>query len=279
MLRIPIICSVGIGATLLQISGLPISILGQFGVRFNIFYEGKDHPAWKILQIFLESIQYCQLCERNPTKFEYRIRNLLEKITRKSCHLFAPPIPCGTGNSGFQGRRILIQTHLDGHHGHTHVTAKIWPLERWCELFLELHKQGWSIELLEWNEKAFLSIKNRCPFISDARRKTLLETIQLIKRCQCVVSVDSWTKYVAAWRKIPQVVIVPDLRKGYTPDFEKISATQVANRWFKGLTTSRSTCLIGLEKIHDDYAYTLPSIAELPVQHVIKCITEDLNVP
>lgn len=274
MFRIPIICSGGIGDTLLQISGLPISILGQFGVRFSIFYEDKDHPAWKILQIFLESIQYCQLCERNPTKFEYRIRNILDKFTRQSSYLYAPPIPCGTKESGFQGRRILIQTHLDGHHGHTHVTAKIWSLERWCDLFFELQKLGWSIELLEWNEVAFLSIKNRCSFISDARRQTLLETIQLINRCQCVVSVDSWTKYVAAWRKIPQVVIVPDLRKGYTPVFEKISATQVANRWFKGLTNSRSTRLIGLEKIHGEYAYTLSSIAELTVQDILKCISK-----
>jgi hypothetical protein len=143
--------------------------------------------------------------------------------------------------------------------------AKKWSVSRWCELAVSLRNNGWTVELLEWDTDALSAVMRMCPFVRDARKATLLETIQSMREMQCVVSVDSWTKYVAGWCKIPQVVIVPDLRKGYTPFFRSITADEVAKRWFRGLTVSPTTVLLGLEKRGGVFEYTLPSMESLTV--------------
>jgi len=267
MLSLPIICSGGIGDTLLKISSIPIKQLGSFGFRFNIFYEGKNHPAWKILEDFLLGIEYCQLVNRMPSRTEYRIRNIWSRINSYLSFNFTPPLKdfdyeCQNATNA---KGILFQTHLDGHHGHAHLSAKVWPIERWCELFLKLHEDGWDINILEYNDDALKTIGIQCPFVHDVRRKTLLEQMKDIQAACLVVSVDSWTKYAASWWNIPQIVVVPDLRKGYTPFFKNITPDDLAKIWFRGLTKSENICLLGLEKIKRKFCYTLPTIDDLSV--------------
>lgn len=270
MKRIPIICAGGIGDTLLTLAEFPIAALGRIGARFNIFYESTDHPAWKILRNFLESIEYCQLVHRPPSINEYRVRNGWKKIIRYSQFLFAPPIKkFGPSKKVHCTRRILVQTHMDGHHGHKHINAKIWPVDRWCELFLSLQGFGWDIWLLEWDESSREKIQHKCPFVVDARKLSFLETVLSIQDFDFVVSVDSWAKYVAGWWKIPQVVIVPDLRQGYTPHFENISADVLVEKWFRGLTKTDEIKLIGLEKSSTGYSFTLPSILDLKSNDIL----------
>jgi len=270
--RFPITCSGGIGDTLLALASVPIAAWGRCGVRFNIFHEQRDHPAWNIVRGFADSLQYCRVLDRSPTLTECRMRNAWQRMTRHWQSLYAPPIPAAKGRevkvSG--ERRILLQSHLDGHHGHTAVLAKKWPVDRWCDLCDALHRSGWTVELLEWDVESFTAISRSCPFVADARRPSLLETIQNMRGLDCVVSVDSWTKYVAGWWCIPQVVIVPDLRRRYTPLFETLTADEVARGWFRGLLFSPATRLIGLEKKKEVFEYTLPSIEMLPAQDVAK---------
>ena len=267
MWRFPIICSGGIGDSLLKLARVPVAPWGRCGVRFNIFYDGKEHPAWQVLRDFFPAIKYCNLLSRPPKAAEYRMRNVFERIHENCQTLHAPPLPSNHSRLTLEkeSRGILVQTHLDGHHGHAHLTAKVWSIDRWCDFFWRFQERGWGVDLLEWNDAAVDTIRERCPFIRDARKFTLLETIQSIREARCLVSVDSWTKYVAAWWKIPQVVIVPDLRNGYTPSFSGIPAPVVASRWFRGLTDSPTTHIIGLEKINGNYSYTLNSISELEV--------------
>lgn len=270
MIRFPIICSGGIGDTFVRLTEVPIAAWGTLGMRFHIFYEGREHPAWKIMQELLQSLRYCRFADRAPTLAEYRVRNVWKRMARRSNSLYAPPLPAGKERkSNLSGkRRILLQSHLDGHHGHTNLSAKKWPVERWCALADLFERDGWAVELLEYDATAFTAISKACPFVRDARRSSLLETIQNMRHVQCVVSVDSWTKYVAGWWKIPQVVIVPDLRKGYTPAFERMTADKLAHTWFRGLTNSSKTSLIGLEKRNGVYEYTLPSMDVLTVDEL-----------
>ena len=272
MKRIPIICSGGIGDTLLALSEIPIAALGRFGVRFTIFYETRDHPAWKILFNVLESIKFCEVSQRCPTKNEYRIRNAWKKIIRHLPFLFAPPFKKSNLSSKSEKRRILIQTHLDGHHGYKHLNAKVWPIDRWCNLLCELNKIGWEIGLLEYDDEALNVIKRNCPFVIDSRKNTFLDTILHIRSFDFVLSVDSWTKYVAGWWKIPQVVIVPDLRIGYTPVFKNIDANVLVEKWFRGLSNNAKTKLIGLEKGVSGYQFTLPSILDLKTVNILSSL-------
>ena len=279
MLRFPVICSGGIGDTLIKLAAVPIAAWGRLGVRFNLFYSERGHPAWKVLEGFLASLEYCRLVARPPSLTEMRIRNLWKRVLPYSSVLYAPPIPQREVSDSHpaSAKRILLQSHLDGHHGHTSVWAKKWPVNRWCELAKSLHRDGWAVELLEWDPPSFEAIVRACPFIQDARRRTLLETVQRMRAASCVVSVDSWTKYVAGWWKIPQVVIVADLRKGYTPDFQNMTADQVARGWFRGLTGSPTTRLLGLEKKRNGFEYTLPSLELLSVQQVKAAVIQVSN--
>ena len=275
MFRFPIICGGGIGDSLLKIAAVPVERWGRLGLRFNIFYDTKDHPAGIILKDLFENINYCQFVQRKPNKIEYRIRNIWSKHIIKTSKIFAPPINLledALPNLKAKAPRLLVQSHLDGHHGWKGATAKMWSVERWCEFCKSIHNRGWDVAVLEWNPESLAALQKSCPFIQDARKSNFSETICSFRNYQCMVSVDSWSKYVAAWWKIPQVVIVPNLRIGYTPDFERISAEQIATQWFRGLTDAPNIRLVGLERIDGHFNFTLPSIHHLDVLELIKAV-------
>jgi hypothetical protein len=41
-------------------------------------------------------------------------------------------------------------------------------------------------------------------------RLSLPQAIRLGEAADALFSIDSWSKYVAAWQRIPQVILVPD---------------------------------------------------------------------
>jgi hypothetical protein len=273
MLKIPIICCNGIGDSFLILGRVPIVIFKNLGFRFSIFYTTPDHRARRILEPFFRQIRNCDYIERKPTAREKHFFSLMMSLSMKTNTIWRPPI----GYSEYRKRkdspkRILLHTHLDGH------PAKFWPIVNWVELAHSLHAKKFHISVIEWNDAAMTELKNHCPFLLDARRDGLLETVKSFSEYDLLFSIDSWSKYAAAWFNLPQIIAVPNLQFGY-PGFSAIPPMQVAKWWFHGLIGHRKVKVIGLEKTGlGDYVYNLNKIGDLGVPIVFSAIQEKLEL-
>jgi len=172
---------------------------------------------------------------------------------------------------------VLLHTHLDGHHGWLGAKAKIWAIENWVALVGELHGRGCDVSLIEWNVAAAQAIRSHCPYIRDVTEQNLSALCHNMRLYDCIVSVDSWVKYAAEWNHVPQVVIVPDLRSGYTPDFAQVTADWVAQWWFHGLIGKPRVTVLGLARSRHAFVYTLPTLEELRPSEVLRAISVQLS--
>jgi hypothetical protein len=90
-----------------------------------------------------------------------------------------------------------------------------------------------------------------------------------VERCSLLVSVDSWSKYVAGWKNIPQLVIVPD----QTPDYPQLTASAVWRHSFRGLHKNKSLELLGLAPETTKRArYTFGPMSSLRPQDVLRSL-------
>jgi len=71
---------------------------------------------------------------------------------------------------------------------------------------------------------------------------TLAQAIRMVSQADRLIADDSWSKYVAAWGRIPQLVVVPD----QTPDYPQLTAAAVWRYSFRGLHAGKEICLVGL---------------------------------
>jgi len=266
MISIPIVTSGGIGDVLQAISCYPLKVLLRFGVRPKFFYLTPEHPAKPIVYNFVNEIKNLSI-EDKPSRNELYFSKKLYSLFARSKTIYAPPFVKKNPHSKTQkvhDFKILLHTHLDGHHGWKGASAKLWTVQSWVELAEKISVGTKNIGILEWDDVSREELLKRIPNAVDARGANLMETIFNISTYSSVVSIDSWTKYVAAWFSIKQTIIVPDLRTGYC-GFESYSADQVANIWFRGLINSGNVNLIGLEKIGKSYEYTLPSLQNIDI--------------
>lgn len=278
--RLPIICGNGIGDSLLVLGRIPIELLGKVGFRFKIYYLGPESNR-TILAPFLSSIKYCVYACETPSPREHFIFGKLLSISARLKHVFKPPFvhhdlqesedPSAKQIKQSRQKHILLHTHLDQNLINHGLTAKLWPLSNWTSLCRLLHQNGWTISILEWNTEMRDEILACCPFVLDGRHDNECSLYASFSQYKCVFSVDSWSKYVAAWYRIPQVVVLPDLRVGY-PGFEKISATQFVSWWMYDILMMPSTLVLGLAKSGDTYYYDLPSFGALNVSDAFSAI-------
>ena len=83
------------------------------------------------------------------------------------------------------------------------------------------------------------------------------------------VLLDSWSKYVAGWRNIPQLVIVPD----QTSDYPQLTASAVWRHSFRGLHKNKNLTLLGLAPENTKHArYTLGPMSALRPQDVLQSL-------
>ena len=274
MKRLPIICKNGIGDSFLVLGRVPIAFLGNIGFRFNIFYSSTQHPAQKIIIPFFHEIRYCNFVEREPSASEKWIFTKLMSLSMRSDKIWCPPfgLPPRQKSKG-SGKRILLHTHLDGHHGWKGASAKMWPIENWVELCRKLHAEEWEVAILEWDEGAIHELQNECPFLKDGRRERLLDMVKSFGEYDFLFSIDSWSKYVAVWAELKQVVALSDLSSGYT-GFETISPKQVARWWFHGVLNHPKVRVLGLEERQGVYSYKYSQISEMSVENAIDAIRE-----
>jgi len=269
---LPVICQQGIGDTFLILSRVPIRLLGKFGMRFNVFYTSVSHPALQAIVPFLENISYCTLLSRQPTSRELFLFSKLMSLSLRTNMLWTPPIDlhAKASKNGLNSgqKKILLHSHLDGHHGRKGINAKIWPISNWISLCSALHSLNYEVALLEYDAFSYDRIKIACPFVTDGIKASLHETVVSMAEYDLVFSIDSWTKYAAFWHKLPQVVVVPDLSVGFC-GFEHLTADWVAKWWFQGIITDRNSKVIGLSKSENSYIYSLGNINNLTVDVAI----------
>lgn len=271
---------------MLVLGRVPIERLGAFGVRFNLFYETPGNAAVGILAPFFRRIRRVRVLDRPPTRTEKFVFQKMMSVSQRVARIWPVPFD-GMGDDkwarnnpptgSWTGPRVLLQTHLDGHHGWKGATAKIWQVENWISVIRSLHEADYGVAVMEWDAEALMQIKSKCPYVIDASKGDLCELSAQIGQYDCVVSVDSWVKYAAAWQRRRQVILVPDLRNGYTPDFAKINADWIAAWWFHGLMNDPNVKVIGLEKKGDKFEFTLAKLADLAPQELVQEIINSIE--
>ena len=129
---------------------------------------------------------------------------------------------------------IVIQTHLEG------LPAKRWPVENWREVIngVRTRNPDACIHVLD---PAGAALADNGIVVQD--RLTFPQALRLVEQCCFLISVDSWSKYVAAWKNIPQLVIVPS----QTSDYPQLTASTIWRYSFRGLHKNKKLTLLGLE--------------------------------
>ena len=157
-------------------------------------------------------------------------------------------------------KNIVVQTHLDG------LPAKRWPAERWRATLVGLRDffPGAAIHILD---PAGAALPSGDAIVQDAL--TFAQAIRLVERSSLLISVDSWSKYVAGWKRIPQVVIVPD----QTSDYPQLNSSTVWRHSFRGLQNDPEMALVGLRpQSAKSAAYTFGAMDNLQVQDVLESV-------
>jgi len=135
-----------------------------------------------------------------------------------------------------RGPLIGIQTHLSG------LPSKRIPVAVWTRVFrrlLEEHPAA-SILLLEPDAAGLaLCIDAR---VHPCGHLSVAQACDLIAGMDLLVSVDSWSKVAAAWKCVPQIILVPD----QTVDYPELTAEAVWRHSFRGLTGRAEIQIEGL---------------------------------
>ena len=134
--------------------------------------------------------------------------------------LFRPPFQWQADDSlppDLSPPYVIVQTHLQG------MPTKKWSTQAWRKVLQGIRR------LLPAQQLVVLDPAGQ-PLQRDA--DLLLDTLSFVQALRVtegasfLLSVDSWTKYPAAWMRIPQVIIVPD----QTPDYPQLTDEQVRLR-------------------------------------------------
>lgn len=154
---------------------------------------------------------------------------------------------------------IGIQTHLDGMH------TKRWGVERWQQFLGHLQKEYPRLQIILLD--AAFEVQQLCTTenISSTCELNIYQSIAMFEYFDLVLSIDSWSKYVATWKRIPQVIIVPDQRSEYPG----LSAEKLAREEFSGIWRNPRNHIIGLSGTTRAPQLTLPSLADLHPQALL----------
>jgi len=147
---------------------------------------------------------------------------------------------------------VGVQTHLSG------MNTKQWGIANW---------QSYLSILLEADDLSIVLIDNDArveQLCCDARIRSasglnIFQSIALVEQSNLLVSIDSWSKYVAASQKIPQLIIAPDQRSEYP----ELSADYLAKNSFEGIFNQPQNSVIGLSGTFQQPQLTLDRMSDL----------------
>jgi hypothetical protein len=146
-----------------------------------------------------------------------------------------------------------VQTHLNG------MRTKHWPVEHWRSVLEQILAAHPACHLWLFDSSSEVDALCFDRRIASTRGLNLAQSINLVERVDLLVSLDSWTKYVAAWRGIPQIVIVPDMTSEYA-----VSTAEFLSRvYLPGIIDDPKNVVMGIEGEAPHRRLTIPSMADL----------------
>lgn len=167
------------------------------------------------------------------------------------------------------GFLLGVQTHLSG------MKTKQWGLANWHTYLDILLREANDLSILLFDHEAQVELLCCDPRIRSTRRLNIAQSIALTEQLDLLVSVDSWSKYVAASRKIPQLIVVPDQRSEYP----ELSAEYLVRNAFEGIFNQPRNAFIGLGGTPQRPELTLDRIADLTPQELARQTLELIRQP
>ncbi|MEI7958870.1 MAG: hypothetical protein WCI40_07150 [Verrucomicrobiota bacterium] len=271
----------GIGDTLRNIGLVPHAFLfRKFGIRCRVVYlhwkltGALEHANPPEPDFFRELVERCpSLVWGGEIKGRQRAGRIVSRAVRELVKFFhhnAPRyFPCDFRLTPEErsmlperapGFVVGVQTHLSG------MKTKQWGLANW-QTYLHLLLAGVNdLSIVLFDSEA--QVEQLCgdPRIRSTRGLNIAQSIALIEQLDLLVSIDSWSKYVAASRKIPQLIVVPDQRSEYP----ELSAQYLARNSFEGIFDQPQNAFIGLSGTQQAPQLTLDRIADLTPQQLAK---------
>ena len=261
----------GIGDTLRNIGLVPHQFLFEkFGIRCRIVRRPqqpgeRDCPPVPLFQELVErspSLLWSGAMD-NPPRHQRIANRAVREIVKLLHHNTPQYFPFNFQLTGQEramlpartpGFQVGIQTHLSG------VPTKEWGIENWkayLRILLEKESAAISVVLIDNDDR----IGELCfdPRITSTRGLNIAQSIAVVEQVNLMVSIDSWSKYVAASRKIPQLVVVPAQSEYHNPE-------GLAREWFEGIFNQPLNTLIGLTGTLQHPQTTLDRIEDLSPQ-------------
>jgi hypothetical protein len=225
-----ILCWGGIGDTLRNIGLVPHAwIYRTFGYRCRVVHRNwRDcgclpHAGAPELEFFKDLIERIPSLEWRGESGEHRglsrllnrgVRDLLTLVHRGLPRYYPYEIRLTPEERAAipakqPGLSIGIQTHLMG------MKTKRWGTANWRRV-LELILNEYPVSQIHLLDTA-PEVETLCfdPRIRSTRGMNIAQSMVLCQQLDLLVSVESWAKYIAATYRIPQVLIVPDMRSEY----------------------------------------------------------------
>ena len=240
----------GIGDTLRNIGLVPHQALFEkFGIRCRVVRRPQkaDENACPPVPFFRELIERCpsllwagEMDERKPAGriVTRAVREIVKcanhntpryfpfdfRLTEQERNLLPVRSP---------GFVIGVQTHLSGIH------TKEWGIANWQSYLSILLAKASDISILLIDNEA--PVEQLCcdPRIRSTRGLNIAQSIALTAQVDLLVSIDSWSKYVAAAHRIPQLVVVPSQKLYHSPAY-------LACNSFEGIFNQPLNTLVGL---------------------------------
>ena len=163
------------------------------------------------------------------------------------------------------GPLIGIQTHLSG------LKTKKWGVSNWTAFLKLLLAARPDLQIVLFDSAAAVGELAIDPRISTTLSFKIAQSIRLIPRLDLLVSIESWTKYIAKAHRIPQVVVVPDPRSEYPNS----TAERFRTKHFLGLCDDPDISLIGYQPALG--ALTLSQLTDLKPEDLVRHVVQKLD--
>lgn len=166
--------------------------------------------------------------------------------------------------ASFRGgcKNWVLQTHLTG------LPSKRWEPKNWSEVIRGIQNRFPDVQVHVLDPSG-QELATASVVVHD--QLTMAQAIRMVSQADRLISVDSWSKYVAAWSRIPQLIVVPD----QTPDYPQLTANAVWRYSFRGLHAGKEICLLGLKPRNTSCAdYSFGSMENLVPTEMMEAISK-----
>ncbi len=272
MLLFRILCWGGVGDTLRNLSLVPHEfIYRKFGLRSPVIVADLTRHelaaaeaakrTYKDLVSRCSSLRWVGEVENHRGIAQVTNRALREIL--RICNGGVPPyfpfeIPLTDTEQAEMPPRppgfvVGIQTHLSG------MSTKLWGMDNWRWYIRQLLDARPDISVVLIDGDVRVTELGSPPRVTTTRGLNICQSIRLVEQLDFVVAIDSWTKYVALWSNIPQLIVVPDQR----PDFAGLTADKLVCEEFAAILPREDVEVIGLSTSPQP-RYTLAKVTDLP---------------